>query len=284
MQSSKVIARWIFVVSLLFPLVLLAQEATPEPEEPLGISEILEIVREAYPDALIVEIFLDDEDDDTNCWQVEFADDHEICVDAVTGEITDDADDDADDADATPEPQATNDADDTDDGDVTPDPQATDEADDDDSNDGDATPEPQATDEADGDDSDDDGEGDDSDDDSPTTPVVTLEEVVEVALGIFPNSAITSVDLELWDDGTLVWDVELDDDVRSVDVDAATGEVLSFGFETEDDNSVQTVDDDDHSDDDSAGSSGSSGNGGTPTDAGSDNDDDDSDDDDGDDD
>lgn len=64
-------------------------------------------------------------------------------------------------------------------------------------------------------------------------PVVSVEDAIATALRIFPGSIVDSANLEE-DDGVLVWDIELDDDVRSVDVNAITGNIISFGYERSD--------------------------------------------------
>ena len=53
---------------------------------------------------------------------------------------------------------------------------------------------------------------------------------------MFPDSTVTDINLDD-NGGMLVWDIELDDGIRSVDVNAITGAVLSFGYEANDNNS-----------------------------------------------
>ncbi|MEL6405970.1 MAG: PepSY domain-containing protein [Chloroflexota bacterium] len=88
-------------------------------------------------------------------------------------------------------------------------------------------------------DDDDDVADDDMDDDdtseiTTSSPAISLDDAIATAQAIFPNATLTSIELDI-EDGVLVWDIEFDDDLRSVDVDAESGNVLYFGYESEDD-------------------------------------------------
>ena len=238
MQFQK-LTLLIIVLLMAVPMAVLAQETTPEPDAPLSLLEATAIVQAEYGDALILEIQWDAADDDSDesaCWKFEFADGTELCVDALTGEITvdDDSDDSNDDsAEATPEPEST------------PDPNA-------------------------------------------PAPVITMEEAIAKALEIFPDGVVSKIELELWGDGTLVWEVKLDGDKLAVELDAVDGTVYDFGYDDSDDDegdedSYNGDSDDDYSDD-SDDSDDSSDDSSDDHDDDSDDDDDDHDDDDDDDD
>ncbi|MEL6528271.1 MAG: PepSY domain-containing protein, partial [Chloroflexota bacterium] len=88
-------------------------------------------------------------------------------------------------------------------------------------------------------DDDDDVADDDMDDDdtseiTTSSPAISLDDAIATAQAIFPNATLTSIELDI-EDGVLVWDIEFDDDLRSVDVDAESGDVLYFGYESQDD-------------------------------------------------
>ncbi|MEM9954977.1 MAG: PepSY domain-containing protein [Chloroflexota bacterium] len=93
------------------------------------------------------------------------------------------------------------------------------------------------------------------------TATITADEAIAAALTIFPNSVVSDVDLD-FEDGRLVWDIELDDDTRTVYIDAQTGSVLEFGFDDDDrwntgntSSSGSDDDDDDFNDNTSSGDS-----------------------------
>jgi hypothetical protein len=240
MKSLKFLIPLVFVAILLFPMALFAQDTS----DGVTLLEAVLLVQQRYgSDVFIREV---DYEADEGCWKFHLADGTEFCVDQMTGEFT--FDDNS--AEATAEA--------TDDNFI--------DCNDDDSDDDNGTSTPAATDDND-DDCDDDndrnrGSGDDSDDDSllNVTPAVSLEEAIAIALVIYPDAIVNDAELEDFEDSFLVWDIEFEGN-RSVDVDAQTGEILFFGFESNDDDSNDdrggnrgSNDDDDDSNDDNGGS------------------------------
>lgn len=63
----------------------------------------------------------------------------------------------------------------------------------------------------------------------PTVPTVSVEDAIIIALRVFPNSNINAARL-IQDDDILFWDIELDERIRSVDINAITGDIIFFGY------------------------------------------------------
>ncbi|MEO1440771.1 MAG: PepSY domain-containing protein, partial [Chloroflexota bacterium] len=93
---------------------------------------------------------------------------------------------------------------------------------------------------------DDDDDNDNNDESAPASipttappPLTAISEDVAAARAaeIFPDFEIVEIELETYEDGRVVWDVTLEND-RSVDIDATSGAVLFFGFEVNDDNTI----------------------------------------------
>lgn len=80
----------------------------------------------------------------------------------------------------------------------------------------------------------DNGNNGNDDGNNPEEPSISEEEAITIALEIFPNSTITRVVLED-ENGILMWDINFDDNTRSVDVNSETGAVEQFGYEINDD-------------------------------------------------
>src|SRR5690349_2031637 len=116
MKSLKTLIPLIFVLAMLFPMALLAQEATPEAGTTLTMLQALELVRAAYgADVVILEVDYDDATDGEAamaCWDFALADGTELCVDALTGEIVLNTPE----AEMTPDAEETEDAEDVNDG------------------------------------------------------------------------------------------------------------------------------------------------------------------------
>ena len=198
MQRLRYVLPIMMAVILLLPSALMAQEVSST----ISLLDALAIVQDSYgTDTVVIEASYNAEN---ACWAFQLEDGTQFCVDEVTGEILLDNS-----AEMTPEPESTPDLE------ATPDVESTPEAE--------STPETESTPEA-------------QDSVEALTPVVSMEDAIAIALTVYPDSTISNINLEQLD-GMLVWDVELDDGVRSVDVDALTGAVLSFGYEANDDNS-----------------------------------------------
>jgi hypothetical protein len=98
----------------------------------------------------------------------------------------------------------------------------------------------------------DDEEDDDEFDEDDLVIVFTAEEAIAEALRIYPNETVVNVELEVGYDDLGLWDVELDSG-REVDISITTGNILGFGFSSDDVEPVEGDtynDDDDHDDDD----------------------------------
>lgn len=239
--SIRTLAGILLALMVAVPVFAQDQDETPT----VDLLAALESVRAEYGDDVIVlsaELDtedaddmddedtddIDDADDNENCADFEILTaegeqlDLDVCLDAETGELLVTLDD-------------ANDMDDNND----------DDNDDDNSSSND--------------DNDDDNDDDDEDSDDisaellETTLTVTLEDAIASALEIFPNATIIEIELEI-EDGTLVWDIDVripsSDETRSVDIDADTGSVLQFGFESADDDANRLRDNDDDDDDD----------------------------------
>ena len=218
MKQLRIVLPLLALVILMIPAIVLAQDVT---EGGVTLLEALGLVHDAYGDEII--IVKASYNDDDACWKFEFEDGTEVCVDEVTGEILVD-----DSPEITPEPEETPEMEET------PEPDDDDDMDDvdDDVND----------------DEDEDVNDDVNDDDEDVTPTVTMEDAIAIALSIFPDSQVSDINLDHMH-GLLVWDIGLDDNTRAVDIDAMTGAVLFFGFESQDDDSYVSSDDDSSDDD-----------------------------------
>jgi uncharacterized membrane protein YkoI len=238
MKSLKIFLPIILLLGLLWPLALLAQDDSTD----LSLEQALANVRAVYGNVVITEINFDEDGEDEReeaCWKFHFVDGTELCVIAATGEII--VDDDG------PDMVATEDLDDD-----APNIVTTEEFDDavcvDDDNDGDSG--------RDNDNDGDSGRGDDDDCDDLTgiIPVVTLETAISVARTVNPNTPISSVELELLNDGRLIWEIDFEGANNDVDVDATSSQIVDI-----------SGDDDNNDDGDSGRSSdddGDSGRGG----------------------
>ncbi|MDQ7026201.1 MAG: PepSY domain-containing protein [Anaerolineae bacterium] len=153
-------------------------------------------------------------DEDYTCWDFEFTDGTEVCISDATGESVDNSVDISASTDTSADDSASTDT----------------SADDSSSTDS------------------------SSDDNSVVVdPTISLEEAIAAALEIFPGSTVSSAELSVKDDGSVVWEIQLDNDVRGVDVDSETGSILFFGYEDNDnDGSFNSVNDNSSHNEDSS--------------------------------
>ncbi|MDQ7035029.1 MAG: PepSY domain-containing protein [Anaerolineae bacterium] len=198
----------------------------------LGLLGTLEIARVfAADDARLTSVQYDE---DYTCWDFEFTDGTEVCISDATGESVDNSVDISASTDTSADDSASTDtsADDSASTDTSADDSASTDTSADDSSSTDSS----------------------SDDNSVVVdPTISLEEAIAAALEIFPGSTVSSAELSVKDDGSVVWEIQLDNDVRGVDVDSETGSILFFGYEDNDnDGSFNSVNDNSSHNEDSS--------------------------------